>query len=214
MGDLRIVERKGANGTPFFPQYENLSGYSRPHRSVNRSDHKETGHRAATHRKIHQFPPATYCSDSSKPSSASSGYGLIMSQDTTIPSVRPQPMIAVADVPASSRWYQQVLGATSGHGGREDEAVLVDGQLIMQLHEHETGHHHGTIGDRAQPTGNGVALWFEMAGFDAAVQRVREAGATIVTDVHLNPNAGHREIWLRDPDGYLVVFAEPYSGFS
>jgi hypothetical protein len=34
----------------------------------------------------------------------------------------------------------------------------------------------------------------------------------IVTDVHLNPNAGHWEIWLHDLDGYLVVIAEPYSG--
>jgi hypothetical protein len=32
---------------------------------------------------------------------------------------------------------------------------------------------------------------------------------SIQTDVHHNPNAGHREIWLRDPDGYLVVLAEP-----
>jgi hypothetical protein len=25
----------------------------------------------------------------------------------------------------------------------------------------------------------------------------------------VNPNAGHREIWIRDLDGYLVVFDEP-----
>jgi predicted enzyme related to lactoylglutathione lyase len=86
----------------------------------------------------------------------------------------------------------------------------VDGQLIMQLHRLEIGHHHGTIGDAGQPTGNGVALWFETAGFDAAVGRIREAGAQIATDVHVNPNTGHREIWLRDLDGYLVVLAEPY----
>lgn len=29
-----------------------------------------------------------------------------------------------------------------------------------------------------------------------------------VTDVHFNPDAGHREIWIRDLDGYLVI-AEP-----
>ena len=29
--------------------------------------------------------------------------------------------------------------------------------------------------------------------------------------MHVNPNAGHREIWLRDLDGYLVVLAEPYA---
>lgn len=78
----------------------------------------------------------------------------------------------------------------------------------MQLHQLEVGHHHGTIGDPAQPTGNGVAIWFEIDEFDAAVRRIRQADVQIVTDLHLNPNARHREIWLRDLDGYLVVLAE------
>jgi catechol 2,3-dioxygenase-like lactoylglutathione lyase family enzyme len=120
-------------------------------------------------------------------------------------------MIAVADVEASSRWYQHVLGAVSGHGGKEYEQLLVDGCLVMQLHLLEEGHHHGVIGDPSIVLGNGVALWFEVYAFDAAVDRCHNAGARIETDVHVNPNAGHREIWLRDPDGYLVVLAEPYS---
>jgi catechol 2,3-dioxygenase-like lactoylglutathione lyase family enzyme len=123
-------------------------------------------------------------------------------------SMRPQPLIAVADVQAASSWYQRVLGAVSGHGGPEYERLLVDGVLILQLHSAEEGHHHGTIGNPDQPTGNGVALWFETPHFDPAVQRIRSAGAQIEADVHLNPNAGHREIWIRDLDGYLVVIAE------
>jgi catechol 2,3-dioxygenase-like lactoylglutathione lyase family enzyme len=125
-----------------------------------------------------------------------------------VPSVRPQPLIAVADVELASRWYQRVLGATSGHGGPEYERLLVDGTLVMQLHQRDVGHHHGRIGNPDQPTGNGVALWFEADDFDAVVGRIRDAEAEIVTDVHLNPNAGHHEIWIRDLDGYLVVFAE------
>ncbi len=117
-------------------------------------------------------------------------------------------MIAVTDVEKASLWYQRVLGATSGHGGPEYEQLLVDGQLIMQLHRLEVGHHHGTIADPAQPRGNGVALWFAVDDFDAAMHRIRQAQARIVTDVHLNPNAGHHEIWLRDLDGYLVVLTE------
>jgi catechol 2,3-dioxygenase-like lactoylglutathione lyase family enzyme len=126
-------------------------------------------------------------------------------------SMRPQPMIAVADVEKSSRWYQQVLGAGSGHGGAEYEQLIVDGQLIMQLHRIEVGHHHGAIADPGQALGNGAILWFEAADFGSAVSRIRASGAELVTDVHLNPNAGHREIWIRDPDGYLVVLAEPYN---
>lgn len=117
-------------------------------------------------------------------------------------------MIAVVDVEQTSLWYQQVLGAASGHGGQEYEQLLVDGEMIMQLHKLDVGHHHGTIGDPEQRVGNGVALWFEATNFDDAVTRCRRAQVKVVTDVHVNPNSGHREIWLRDLDGYLVVLAE------
>lgn len=126
------------------------------------------------------------------------------------PTVRPQPLLAVLDVKRSGRWYQQVLGAASGHGGGEYEQVLVDETMVLQLHSLESGHHHGTIGDPTRPVGNGVAVWFEADDFDAAVGRSREANAQVITDVHVNPNAGHRELWLRDPDGYLVVLAEAH----
>jgi catechol 2,3-dioxygenase-like lactoylglutathione lyase family enzyme len=129
-------------------------------------------------------------------------------------SIRPQPMIAVADVEKSSRWYQQILGARSGHGGAEYEQLIVDGQLIMQLHRTGTGHHHGAIADPGQPLGNGALLWFEAADFAAAVSRIRAGGTQVVADVHLNPNAGHHEIWIRDPDGYVVVLAEPYGSVT
>jgi catechol 2,3-dioxygenase-like lactoylglutathione lyase family enzyme len=118
-------------------------------------------------------------------------------------------MITVSDVPASSRFYQAILGARSDHGGEEYERLVVDGELVMQLHAASVAHHHGTIGDPTGEIGNGVALWFEADDFDGAVRRIRETGAELVHDVHVNPNARHREIWLRDPDGYLVVLAEP-----
>ena len=117
-------------------------------------------------------------------------------------------MIAVADVQASSRWYQAVLGAVSGHGGSEYEQLLVDGNLVLQLHQLDTAHHHGSIADPGQPVGNGVAIWFEAENFDGAVTRIHDLEPEVVADVHVNPNAGHREIWIRDLDGYLVVFAE------
>jgi predicted enzyme related to lactoylglutathione lyase len=122
--------------------------------------------------------------------------------------VRPQPLIAVSDVRRAADWYARVLGVAATHGGDEYEQLRTDGALILQLHARDLEHHHGAIGDPAAPVGNGVAFWFELAAFDAAVERVRAVGAAVVTDVHLNPNAGHREIWLRDPDGYLVVLAE------
>ena len=81
--------------------------------------------------------------------------------------MQPQPLIAVRDVPASSRWYQQLLGCASGHGGREFE------QLV-------------------NPAGAGAL------------------GAPVLEGPKVNPAARHREIWLRDPDGYVVVLASAY----
>lgn len=128
--------------------------------------------------------------------------------------MRAQPLIAVQDVEASSRWYQRLLGAESGHGGPDYERLLVDGRLVLQLHHREVEHDHGQIGDPTQVYGNGVLLWFETDAFDAAVARATELGAEVVRPVHRNPLDGdggpnHREIWLRDPDGFVVVIVSP-----
>ena len=86
--------------------------------------------------------------------------------------MRPQPLISVTDVPRSSRWYQELLGCESGHGGEEYERLVADGTLVLQLHRFDVEHHHGTIGDPAsRPYGNGVALWFEIDDFDGAINR-------------------------------------------
>lgn len=121
--------------------------------------------------------------------------------------MQPQPLIAVRDVEASSRWYQRLLGAESAHGGREYERLTVNGQLVLQLHDwHAHGHAH--LGNPAsQPYGNGVLLWFQTDDFDAAVARARSLGAAILEEPHLNPNANQYECWLRDPNGYVVVLA-------
>ena len=129
---------------------------------------------------------------------------------------RAQPMIAVHDVEASSRWYQQVLGLRSDHGGPEYERLLADGELVLQLHQREVTHHHGLISDPQAEVGNGVLLWFgDVADFDGAVARALELAAPIVRAPHRNPpegegnGPGHREIWIKDLDGYTVVIASP-----
>lgn len=119
--------------------------------------------------------------------------------------LRPQPLIAVRDVEASSRFYQRLLGCESGHGGAEYERLTSDGVLVLQLHDASTADHHRTIGDPALPYGNGVLLWFAVEAFEAAVDRARELHAEIVHEPHVNPNARQRECWLRDLDDYTVV---------
>ena len=102
--------------------------------------------------------------------------------------MRPQPLIAVNDVEASSRWYQQLLGCRSAHGGPEYERLEADGVLIMQLHSFEVDHDHGKIGDATnKPYGNGVLLWFEVDDFEDALARAEKMKAEVVMARHRNP---------------------------
>jgi predicted enzyme related to lactoylglutathione lyase len=129
---------------------------------------------------------------------------------------QPQTMIAVRDVEASSRWYQELLGLVSDHGGPEYERLLSGGKLVLQLHNRETEHHHGLIGDSGREVGNGLLLGCgDVADFDEAVARAEQLRAPVVRSPHRNPpegqgnGPGHREYWITDPDGYTVVIASP-----
>jgi catechol 2,3-dioxygenase-like lactoylglutathione lyase family enzyme len=118
-----------------------------------------------------------------------------------------QPLIAVKDVEASSRWYQRLLACESGHGGSEYERLIFGGELVLQLHRWDA-HVHPHMGDaQSKSRGNGVLLWFQTDEFDPAVERARGLKVEFLEQPHVNPNAGHRECWIRDPDGYVVVLA-------
>jgi hypothetical protein len=100
-------------------------------------------------------------------------------------------------------------GPESVHGDEEYEQLVSGGELVLQLHHIDVDDHHGPLASSDVPLGNGTLLWFEVSDFDAAVQRARDVEAHVERDVHVNPNAKQREIWLRDPDGYVVVVAGP-----
>jgi hypothetical protein len=132
--------------------------------------------------------------------------------------MRAQPLILCRDVQKSSRWYQRLLGCVGGHGAAEYERLWdprhhtskwgSDG-LILQLHDWHADHHHGPIGDPSQPIGNGILLWFEVDDFQEVVARASQLKAPVVRNVHVNPNAQHLELWIKDLDGYTVVVASP-----
>jgi hypothetical protein len=123
--------------------------------------------------------------------------------------MRPQPMICLADVEAGSRWFQAVLGLASGHGGGDYE-MLMDGEdMVAQLHVWEA-HEHPHLGNAADRSrGNGVALWFATDDFDALAARVEAASADVLDGPLYNENGRQHEVWLRGPEGYLVVVSGP-----
>lgn len=128
---------------------------------------------------------------------------------------QPQTMLAVADVEASSRWYQTLLGLRSDHGGSHYERLLAGDTLVLQLHQRDTSHHHGAIAQSGGELGHGVLVWFEVTDFDEAAARATELDAPVVLAPHRNPptgegnGPGHRELWVSDPDGYTVALASP-----
>jgi len=126
--------------------------------------------------------------------------------------VQSQPLIAVRDVRAGSRWYQRLLGVDGlqEHEHRDSyDRMLWDGHLVLQLHAWDEDDHPNLVNADAAPVGHGVLLWFEVDDFDAAVERARSLRARVVEEPHVNPEGEQREIWIRDPDGYLVVISSP-----
>src|SRR4029077_6406545 len=124
--------------------------------------------------------------------------------------VEAQPLIAVRNVRASSRWYAELLGADAlpDHPHRDVyDRIWRSGRLVLQLHAWDADDHPNLVNANAAPPGHGVVLWFQVGDFDLAVERARGLKAEIVEDVHFNSAPQHREIWLRDADGYVVVLA-------
>jgi catechol 2,3-dioxygenase-like lactoylglutathione lyase family enzyme len=124
--------------------------------------------------------------------------------------VRAQPLIAVRNVRASSRWYAELLGAESlpEHSHRDVyDRMTSSGHLILQLHAWDEENHPNLVNANAAPPGHGVLLWFQVDDFDSVVERARALRAEIIEEPHVNPAPQHREMWLRDPDGYVVVIA-------
>ena len=126
--------------------------------------------------------------------------------------VRAQPLIAVRNVRESSNWYRQLLGFDSlpEHPHRaEYDRMQCRGELILQLHAWDKEAHPNLINADAAPPGHGVLLWFEVDNFNQVVERARALRAQVILKPHVNPNPKHREMWLRDPDGYVIVVASP-----
>lgn len=126
--------------------------------------------------------------------------------------IESQPLIAVRNVRASSRWYTELL-STDGlreHPHRDlYDRISKSGRLVLQLHAWDEEDHPNLVNADFAPLAHGVVLWFQVDDFDAVVARARKIDAEIIEGPLVNPAPKHREVWLRDPDGYVVVIASP-----
>ena len=113
------------------------------------------------------------------------------------------PMLFVHDVEATSRWYQDLFGVRSAHGGPEFEMLAVgEHEIVLQLH-HVDADEHGDH-DPGERPGAGVLLYFQADDVRAVHAKAVEMGADVDGEPAWIELAGHTEFVVRDPDGYAI----------
>ena len=116
-------------------------------------------------------------------------------------------ILGVADVAASHRWYQELLGLPPSVPAHSYFGRILDGDGSVLLCLHAWGaHDHPPLGGPESATpGNGLLLFFRVEDFDLALQRARRLVGGLAEEPHQNPATGTMEFALRDPDGYYVM---------
>lgn len=118
------------------------------------------------------------------------------------------PIIAVKDIEASSKWYQSVFNCRSMHGGSEFDILVSEGDEIL-ICLHKWGEHeHPTMANAAITPGNGLILYFRTENMNIIRLNVEKMKYKVEEDIHVNPNSTKKEFSLRDPDGYYLTITE------
>jgi hypothetical protein len=118
-------------------------------------------------------------------------------------------IIGVADVPASFKWYQSLLGVPSTAPGHDYFGQILDSDETVLLCLHAWGAHDHpslTSPESAKP-GNGLLLFFRVDDFNSALPRARALVNQLQEEPHLNSSTGTMEFSLRDPDDYYVTIS-------
>ena len=121
------------------------------------------------------------------------------------------PIIAVQDVEASSKWYQSIFDCRSMHGGNEfDILVSENNEVLLCLHKWGE-HDHPTMQNPNTMPSNGLILYFRTDNMNEIRQNVHKLGHPVESDIRLNPNSRKKEFSLRDPDGYYLTITESHN---
>ena len=120
------------------------------------------------------------------------------------------PALAVKDIAASLRFYNDVLGFETTFSMPDDTGTLVHGSVKRGDVEIMFGRIDMTDAHDQKPLGLGVSLYTTVADsedIDALFAHARAAGATIVSEP-TDQFWGHRDWTVADPDGYRIVVSQ------
>lgn len=122
------------------------------------------------------------------------------------------PNLIVADIEASLRFYSDVLGFTVSQTV-PDKAPFIfiwmkrdDAELFLNQQQKPQPGHPDPLSGRQ--LGGTLSMYMPMKGIQDLLKRVEEHGVKIVIPLH-KEFYGMTEFAVLDPDGYLLIFAEP-----
>jgi hypothetical protein len=110
--------------------------------------------------------------------------------------------------PARSAASAEPTGSPPSDHDHIYRRIYVGDDLVLQLHTWDEEDHPNLVDADRAPVGHGVLLWFEVDDYAVAAARARALGANVIEET-VNPRPQHHELWLRDPDGYVVVIVSP-----
>jgi catechol 2,3-dioxygenase-like lactoylglutathione lyase family enzyme len=122
-------------------------------------------------------------------------------------------LLQVFDMPASIRFYRDVLGfevaqASAGEGDRVDWCLLRLGEAELMLNTaYEEERRPAAPDPRRIAMHRDTCLYFACPDVDSAWRHLRSHGVD-VREPELAPY-GMRQLYLRDPDGYQLCFQWP-----
>ena len=117
--------------------------------------------------------------------------------------------LIVADVERSLAWYRSVLRAEVRYGDPDFAALRIGGTECM-LHADHAYESHPWAKALAARHARGLGAELRLYGEDpdGLELRAREAGADVLAPATDKPH-GWREVWVRDPDGYVWAVGGP-----
>lgn len=121
--------------------------------------------------------------------------------------VRTETIIAARDIPRSSKFYQDLLGCNSKHGGDTFE-ILMDKNIVV-LCLHKWGEHdHPTMLRPEKEVGNGLILFFRVDNLNQIYENAKKLNANIEREIYYNENSLKNQFILRDLDNYYLIISE------
>lgn len=122
-----------------------------------------------------------------------------------------EPILWVNNIERSVAYYREKLGfdlrmAMNGPDGSMVHAAVSNGAVTLML-----GYKDGIPADPAT-SGGGAELYANTDDVDALYQRALSAGTPITTEI-ADQYWGDRTFTVRDPDGYVLTFAQTVRAF-